>query len=139
MESTKKKKPEEATYTITVKKELSEKVDVKDKDIEQYLKDNDIDYIPKSPLEVLRLLLPNKVKEYKCILREPVWEEYLGAMEAIRMPSGKTNIAKCGRFVLETCWLDGDEEIKTVPSLLYSASLDAYDLIEVHDTELKKN
>jgi hypothetical protein len=44
-----------------------------------------------------------------------------------------------GQWILETCWIEGDEEIKTDMDLLIAASLQAVTLVNIYDGEIKKN
>jgi len=77
-------------------------------------------------------------KIYKCTLREPGFEELSMAMTAMRMNSGKVNEAKGGKFIVESCWIDGDDEILTNGKLLFTASLRAASLISAFEVDLKK-
>ena len=77
-------------------------------------------------------------KEAKCILREPNFEVYGMAMVAGTNSTGKFNEIAAGKFVLDTCWVEGDEIIKKDTKAYVSAAWEAYDLISIYTAELKK-
>lgn len=79
-----------------------------------------------------------KGKKYSCSLREPGFEELCMSSMAMWVDDD-ISPAKGGRFIIDTCWVDGDKEIKENPYLLFAASLRASELIIIFDSELKKN
>ena len=51
---------------------------------------------------------------------------------------GKNDPMKYNEILLNNCWLDGDEEIKTDDSLFLGVSAKLGELVEVKEAELKK-
>lgn len=74
-----------------------------------------------------------KVDGKCCLLRKPNRKELGYASVA-----GKENPLKFNEVILNSCWLDGDEEIKTNDTLFLSASAKIADIIEVKEAELEK-
>jgi len=56
------------------------------------------------------------------------------------MPSGgeKPQYLKAGELILNSCWISGDELIRTDEQMLISAAMSAYKLFELKKTNLKK-
>jgi len=44
-----------------------------------------------------------------------------------------------GELIINACWIDGDEEIKTDDDYLMPAAIAATDVLEFKNAELKKN
>ncbi len=87
------------------------------------------------------MIITVKVSEkesYKCELREPEFEELAHALALMSMEGGRVNLGRAGRFIIESCWVSGDKKIKTDAKILLSASLEAAELIEIFETEIKK-
>lgn len=80
----------------------------------------------------------SKEESYKCELREPGFEELAHALMLMTTASGKANTLLGGRFLIESCWVKGDEKIKKDTKLLFSAAFEASKLIEVFETNIKK-
>ncbi len=80
-------------------------------------------------------------KEYSCQLRDPGFEELAEALALMTGLTGRMQLAKAGRFILESCWIekDSDEQIRKDDKLLFSASIQAENLIDAFDCDLKKN
>ena len=86
------------------------------------------------------IIIKNKdSKELSCVIREPGFDEYVMAISAIRLPGGGISMAKGGKFLLDTCWISGDEEIRKDAKMLYTASIQAASLLEIYDSDIKKN
>jgi len=85
------------------------------------------------------LTISDGEKNYTCKLREPEFEEYSMSLIALKSVNGKTNIAGAGKFILESCWVEGDDEIRNNSKLLFNASIFAFELIDFYDGEIKKN
>lgn len=83
--------------------------------------------------------LPNgDVREYTCFLK-PINRQTFGVAMAKAIPSsGMPDYVGAGEIILNTAWLDGDEELKKDDSLLLSAAMQAYGLIEIKTSSLKK-
>jgi len=88
--------------------------------------------------ETHEIIIKSAKKEYKCILREPDFDVYSNAMMILERPKGGSDRLGAGKFVIETCWLSGDEAIKVDTKLLVSASIPALELLNIWDAELKK-
>ncbi|MCP3682137.1 MAG: hypothetical protein GY861_05540 [bacterium] len=87
--------------------------------------------------ELIKMMEDN-FKEYSCNLREPGFEELSNALVNMSRQDGRVNRAAGGKFLLVTCWEDGDEIIKQNPKMLLSASLKAAELVDIYDSEIKK-
>jgi len=84
------------------------------------------------------LTLTKGGEEYKCYLKNPnraILEQALGLIGKTR---GNPEMIRAGEVILLGCWVTGDEVIKTEDDLLVSFSLQAIELIETHETSLKK-
>ncbi len=70
---------------------------------------------------------------YSCILRKPNRKElgYAGV-------AGQENPIKFNEIILNSCWLGGDEEIKTDDSQFLSVSQKLGEIIKVKSAELEK-
>ena len=73
------------------------------------------------------------VDEFVCYLRKPTRKELSYAAVA-----GKTDPLKYNETILKSCWLGGDEEIRTDDDLFLSAGAVLGDIIETKAAELKK-
>lgn len=74
-----------------------------------------------------------KVDGKNCLLRKPNRKELGYASVA-----GKENPLKFNEVILNSCWLAGDEEIRTNDTLFLSASAKIAEIIEVKEAELEK-
>ena len=74
-----------------------------------------------------------KVDGKSCLLRKPNRKELGYASVA-----GKENPLKFNEVILNSCWLAGDEEIRTNDTLFLSASAKIAEIIEVKEAELEK-
>jgi len=74
-----------------------------------------------------------KVEDKACYLRKPS-RKVLGYASV----AGKDNPLKFNEVILNDCWLNGDEEIKTNDDLFLSISPKLTELIEVKEAELEK-
>lgn len=52
--------------------------------------------------------------------------------------SGQMNIIDAGELILNSCWLEGDKEIKEDDTLWASACMKCFELIEQKEATLKK-
>lgn len=78
-------------------------------------------------------------KVLKAVLRQPGFNEYANAFIAMKTVDGNIDDMKGGKFILETCWVEGDrDEIFNDVKALVSASLEAVAILTVYRTELKK-
>ena len=57
---------------------------------------------------------------------------------ASAMAMGKTNPMKTGETILKSCWLGGDDEIKSDDSYFFGALQQIDQLIEIKAAEIKK-
>ncbi|MDR1120039.1 MAG: hypothetical protein LBM08_03900 [Dysgonamonadaceae bacterium] len=79
--------------------------------------------------EVFRIQVEGKA----CYLKKP-GRKTLGYASL----AGKENPLKFNEILLNDCWLDGDEVIKTDDTLFLSVSSKLSELIEVKEAELEK-
>lgn len=70
---------------------------------------------------------------YVCYLRKPNRKELSYASTA-----GRNDPLKFNEVILNQCWLDGDEEIKTDDALFLGVSGQIAQLVEVKEAEIKK-
>ncbi|MGV7234657.1 MAG: hypothetical protein ACQ9ET_00220 [Nitrosomonadaceae bacterium] len=78
------------------------------------------------------------VGEKSCRLSE-INRGTLEVVLGLVMPSnGQPQYIKAGEIILNSCWVEGDEEIKTDESLLLSACMSAYQLVDIKESSLKK-
>lgn len=77
--------------------------------------------------------------ELKCQLSD-IGRDTLEIVIALIMPSGteRPKYLTAGELILNSCWVSGDERIKTDEQLKISASLAAIKIYEVKKTTLKK-
>ena len=73
------------------------------------------------------------VEDRSCILRKPTIKE-LSAAAAV----GAKDPFKYNRVILNSCWLAGDEEIKTNDDYFLAAGGQLLEIIEVKESEIKK-
>ena len=73
------------------------------------------------------------VDDKSCILRKPNRKELSYASVA-----GKNDPLKFNEVILNSCWLAGDDELKTDDYLFLSASAKIAEIIEIKEAELEK-
>lgn len=73
------------------------------------------------------------VDERSCYLRRPTRKELSYATMA-----AKNDPLKFNEVILSSCWLDGDDEIKTDDYLFLGASTQIANIVQVKEAELKK-
>lgn len=73
------------------------------------------------------------VDDKTCFLRKPNRNELGYAAVA-----GKTNPLKYNEYILKSCWLGGDEEIRTNDDLFLSVGEALAEMIETKQAEIKK-
>lgn len=88
-----------------------------------------IDAWKKAHGDVFKVEVGGKV----CYLKKPD-RKVLGAASVL----GKNDPMKYNEVLLENCWLDGDEEIKTDDSLFLGVSSHLAEIIEIKTAEIKK-
>lgn len=79
-----------------------------------------------------------QVGDYSCYLKEisrPVMEIALGMIMPI---NGAPRLITAGEIILNSCWIEGDQEIRTVEKWLIEASLKCCEMIERQNSELAK-
>lgn len=81
----------------------------------------------------------NDTEKYTLKLRDLGFEEYAFAACMVT-ESGKMDKLNIGKFLIDTCGIEGDDiaTIRGDVKLLASAALEAYYLIEIYSTEVKK-
>jgi hypothetical protein len=70
--------------------------------------------------------------EYKCYLRNPTLNDI-----GLATTNSKKNPALFGKTIINSCWLDGDKEIKENDDAILSMSNELDDLIHVGKTVVK--
>lgn len=87
---------------------------------------------------VYELTIEDNNKTYKCLLCEPNRFVIEAALAEVA-PIGKDpKLIKAGELILNSCWVSGDDEIRTIDRLLVSAALQAYEMINMANATLKK-
>ena len=77
-------------------------------------------------------------KDYKCKLCKPKMAVIETAMAFIIPTRGEPQYFQAGKIIINSCWVSGDEEIREDDQLFMSACMQAYELVEMKDTSLKK-
>lgn len=79
-----------------------------------------------------------EIGEFKCYLKglnRAVLETALGLIMPV---SGSPKLITAGEMILNSCWIDGDDEIKNDDELLVEACLQCVGLIERKSAIIKK-
>ena len=77
-------------------------------------------------------------REYKCILK-PIDRATLGVALAFVAPiHGNPDYFRAGEIILNTCWISGDDEIKTDDGLFAAAAFAVFEMIQVKKTKLQR-
>lgn len=71
-------------------------------------------------------------------LKEPDFDTYRMAIMAVQSESGKADQLAAGKIYLEICCTEGLEEVKKDNKAFISACLEAYNLLTLYETEVKK-
>ncbi len=82
----------------------------------------------------------SETESYSLKLREPGFSEYAFAACMVT-ENGRMDKLNIGKFLIDTCGIDNELDIDFIRKdvkLLASAALEAYYLIEIYSTELKK-
>lgn len=78
-------------------------------------------------------------REYHAYLKEADKATISLAMSKMRnVNKDNFDMIEIGELILRKCFLGGDVEIITEDKLLISASIQAYELIEIYDSTIKK-
>lgn len=97
-------------------------------------------------------------RKFEFVLKEPEFKHYQGANIALQNENG-TDILAAGRFIIKHCWVDGGEVLKnkegyhnsddllfgdqskdkTILKVFVSACAEAYNLLNIFESDLKKN
>ena len=105
-----------------------------------------------------KILINTGDRKFEFILKEPEFEHYQQANIALQDENG-TDVLAAGRYIIKHCWIEGGEIIKgkegytNSDDLLFgdasddkiilkafvSACAEAYHLLDVFESELKKN
>ena len=89
----------------------------------------------KHPAEAKYLLSVDGKKCYLKAITRVVTEKALGLMMPI---GGEPRLITAGEVILNSCWLEGDEEIRKNEELLVEACLQCVELIERKKGTIKK-
>lgn len=86
-------------------------------------------------LDMIKVKLPNADNEFAvCYLKEPPREIKAKAMTMY----AQKQIMETGEFVIQNCWLGGDERIKTDERISEAAAVEANGLVEFYETFSEK-
>lgn len=86
-----------------------------------------------------KIIVELKGKKYSCQLSKEIARDTLeDALGLIRPNAGNPMPLTAGKMILTSCWIEGDEEIKTNDELLVPVCLAAYYRIEQKEASLKK-
>lgn len=79
-----------------------------------------------------------EIDGYKCRLRKIDRATLKVVYSKMLKASGEMNLIDTGEIILNTCWIDGDKEIKNNDDLWLAACLKCVELIEQKEASLKK-
>tara|TARA_R100001015_G_C4531229_1_gene97572 strand:+ start:209 stop:475 length:267 start_codon:yes stop_codon:yes gene_type:complete len=82
-----------------------------------------------------------EVEDKKCVISKPD-RKVMGLVLPKLFPmlgDEKQDMLGAGEIILKTCWVSGDEEIRTVDEYILAASLQCVSLIEMKTASIKKN
>lgn len=79
-----------------------------------------------------------EIDGYKCKLRKIDRATLKVVYSKMLKASGEMNLIDTGEIILNTCWLEGDKEIKENDDLWLAACLKCVELIEQKEASLKK-
>ena len=79
-----------------------------------------------------------EVDGFTCKLAEPTRQVLKIVYAKMLKADGSLNLVEGGEIMLNSCWIEGDKEIKENDNLFISACLSACQLIEVKEAKLKK-
>ena len=77
-------------------------------------------------------------KKTRCFLRSIDRATLETALGLTMKTSGHSEYIRAGEVILTSCWVTGDEIIKTNEDFLMSASMQAFQLIQIKSATLKK-
>ena len=79
-----------------------------------------------------------EIEGYKCTLRKIDRATLKVVYAKMLKANGEMNLLDSGEIILNTCWLDGDKEIKDNDDLWVAACLKCVELIEQKEATIKK-
>jgi len=79
-----------------------------------------------------------EVEGFTARLSEPTRQILKIVYAKMMKADGSLNLVEGGEIMLNSCWIDGDKEIKEDDQLFISACLSAVGLIETKEATLKK-
>lgn len=79
-----------------------------------------------------------EVDGYSCRLRKIDRATLKVVYAKMLKATGEMNLVDTGEIILNTCWIDGDKEIKLNDDLWLAACLKCVELIEQKEAKLKK-
>lgn len=88
--------------------------------------------------ELSEITVTRNGEDYTCYLRPPnrgILEEAMGLIMKLR---GNPEMIRAGEVIIQGCWVDGDEIIKTDEELFVPACIQAASMINTLDASLKK-
>ena len=79
-----------------------------------------------------------EVDGFKCKLSKPTRQTLKIVYAKMLKADGSLNLLEGGEIMLNSCWVEGDKEIKEKDDLFLSACMAAVQLIEIKEASLKK-
>jgi hypothetical protein len=79
-----------------------------------------------------------EVGDYKCQLSAPTRQILKIVYGKMMKADGSLDLIEGGEIMLNSCWVNGDKEIKENDLLFVSACMSAVGLIELKEAKLKK-
>lgn len=79
-----------------------------------------------------------EVEGFSCRLSKPTRQTLKVVYAKMLKADGSLNLLEGGEIMLNSCWIDGDKEIKEDDDLFLSACMAACQLIEIKEASLKK-
>ena len=96
--------------------------------------------VKKAPVTFTLTVEDEDGKEYSCQLSKPS-RQIIGQATGMMMPvNGQVpDISRAGEWILQNCWIEGDEIIKEDDDLLFAACMQCMEMVKMKTTTLKKN
>lgn len=79
-----------------------------------------------------------EIEGFKCKLSKPTRHTLKIVYAKMLKADGSLNLIEGGEIMLNSCWIEGDKEIKANDDLFISACMAAVQLVEVKEATLKK-
>lgn len=79
------------------------------------------------------------VEDKQCVLTKPSRKIIGQALQMVMPGIGSGDVLQAGEWIINTCWISGDTEIKNEDDYLIPACMKALELIKFKEATLKKN